>query len=291
MMRISELTVAIDSMGDKLVDMREKSFSGALRFFRFKDDFQVAQVSMIDQQAMNSSALQSSSGGLTAGQATVRIKTDSTRPNEPEKTVEEKAYPPKRNVVKAELDTSAVQVAKMNPLDTLDFHFLDSVVQERTKSEKILVTASLQQARNVKNTLSNNSTRVTNLSSQMNRYKVEKYKKYSQAFACLVMFLIGAPLGSIIKKGGLGVPVIISVFFFIIYYVLSISGEEYAKADVMDGRQAVWIANMILFPVGLFFLRQARIDARLFDKDIYIIWWDKMIEKYVKKKKIGKSVK
>ena len=118
-----------------------------------------------------------------------------------------------------------------------------------------------------------------NLRLETDRYKIEKYKKYSQALACIVMFLIGAPLGAIIKKGGLGVPVIISIFFFIIYYVVTILSEKWAKAWFIDGAYAVWSADIILLPIGLFFLRQARVDARLFDADFYRVVLDKFRHK------------
>ncbi len=277
MMQITQLTSAIDSMKSRVGDLKETSFSGALRFFRFKDDFDVIKPSI---NKTESKPVETDDGRIARVEQTQRTDTQISS-KEPE-------------IAKPDSNQHAPQhVAKLKipkpkkGLDTLTLKHLDSMAIAKLKTKKVLITGALQQARNVKNTVVSNDTRISNLSSTLNRYKVEKYKKYSQAFACIVMFLIGAPLGSIIKKGGLGVPVIISVFFFIIYYVLSISGEEYAKADVMDGQYAVWIANVILFPVGLFFLRQARVDARLFDKDIYIIWWDRMMEKYLKRKKVG----
>lgn len=86
------------------------------------------------------------------------------------------------------------------------------------------------------------------------------------------MFLIGAPLGAIIKRGGLGFPVIISIFFFIIFYVLTSVGDKWAKSGVVDGLYAAWMANVILLPVGVFFLKQARKDAKIFDADFYNVW-------------------
>ncbi len=146
---------------------------------------------------------------------------------------------------------------------------------ENVNRRAVVINNALRQARNLKVNLNSQEQRVKNLIYEQNRYTIEKYKKYSQAFACIVMFLIGAPLGAIIKKGGLGVPVIISIFFFIIYYVLTITSEKWAKADLVQGEYAVWTADVILLPVGLFFLRQARIDARLFDTDFYLVVWDK----------------
>jgi lipopolysaccharide export system permease protein len=153
---------------------------------------------------------------------------------------------------------------------------------------KVSITQNaLNKARNFKVNITGVRIKSASIESRIDSYNVEKYKKYSQAFACIVMFLIGAPLGAIIKKGGLGVPVIVSIFFFIIYYVLTISSEKWAKANVMDGEIAVWTADVILFPFGLFFLRQARIDARLFDWDFYLVVLER-VKTFLEKRKILK---
>ena len=98
----------------------------------------------------------------------------------------------------------------------------------------------------------------------------------AHALACFSMFLIGAPLGAIIKRGGLGFPVLVSVLFFIIYYVVSIGGEKYAKGGAVPVILGVWMANILLLPVGLFFLRQAKKDARLFDSDFYRVIFNRI---------------
>lgn len=94
------------------------------------------------------------------------------------------------------------------------------------------------------------------------------------------MFLIGAPLGSIIKKGGLGVPVLVSILFFILYYVLDLLGTKWARQYTISVHTGVWMANVILFGIGLIFLRQARVDARLFDADFYNVALDKLKKRF-----------
>ena len=106
--------------------------------------------------------------------------------------------------------------------------------------------------------------------------------------ACLIMFLIGAPLGAIIKKGGLGVPVLISIVFFIIFYILSILGEKWAKEGVVLIPYGMWAANLILLLVGLLFLRQARNDSRLFESDVYIASLSRFVSKFYKSVKQDK---
>jgi len=100
-------------------------------------------------------------------------------------------------------------------------------------------------------------------------FRIEVYRKYSQSMAVLLMFLIGAPLGSIIKKGGLGVPILVSILFFIIYYVLSIMGEKYGREFVMPVGIGMWMSNLVLLPAGLFFLYQAYNDSGLLEMDFW----------------------
>ena len=109
------------------------------------------------------------------------------------------------------------------------------------------------------------------LTRNLDIFSIQYYKMVSTAFACLTMFMIGAPLGAIIKKGGLGIPVLVSIVFFIIYYVISLAAEKQARQNLLDPLLAVWVPNLILMPIGLFFLRQARKDARLLEADYYLV--------------------
>jgi lipopolysaccharide export system permease protein len=117
--------------------------------------------------------------------------------------------------------------------------------------------------------------------SEERTYTAERHRRYTQSVACLIMFLIGAPLGSIIKKGGLGVPVLISIVFFIIFYVFSMLGEKWAREGIVQIPVGVWGGNFILFWVGIFFLRQARNDSRLLEADAYRIAFNRL------KKRLG----
>lgn len=168
------------------------------------------------------------------------------------------------------LDTTLVAATR----DSIDSYY------EKFKYKKgDVVTNALSKVKNIRNSVSAVGRRVKGDQNNIDKYSVEKYKKYSQAFACFVMFLIGAPLGAIIKKGGLGVPVIVAIFFFIIYYVLTITSEKWAKGGLVDPKLAVWYANIILMPFGLYFLSRAKVDARLFEWDSYKIWFQKRFRK------------
>jgi lipopolysaccharide export system permease protein len=102
------------------------------------------------------------------------------------------------------------------------------------------------------------------------RYQAEWHRKFTLSIACLVLFFIGAPLGAIIRKGGLGMPVVISVVFFIIFHVLSIMGEKLAKEGEIPPYIGMWMATVILFPVGVFLTIKATSDSSLFDADAYL---------------------
>jgi len=102
------------------------------------------------------------------------------------------------------------------------------------------------------------------------RHEVEWHKKFPLSFACFVLFFIGAPLGAIIRKGGLGMPVVVSVVFFIIFHVLSITGEKFAKEGVLPARPGMWMASAILLPVGIFLPCRATADPSMFDIDAHI---------------------
>jgi lipopolysaccharide export system permease protein len=96
------------------------------------------------------------------------------------------------------------------------------------------------------------------------KHKVEWHRKWSLAVACIIFFLIGAPLGAIIRKGGFGMPVIVSVGFFITYHIVSVTAEKMVKESEISVTEGMWVANFILLPVGLFLSYKANTDSQLF---------------------------
>ena len=111
---------------------------------------------------------------------------------------------------------------------------------------------------------------------ELRTFDIQWHKILASSLACIAMFLIGAPLGAIIKRGGLGVPFLVSIVFFIIYYILSMQGEKIAKQGTISVATGIWAADLILMIFGLLFLRQARADARLFEADFYRVVFDKI---------------
>lgn len=106
-------------------------------------------------------------------------------------------------------------------------------------------------------------------------HQIEWHRKISLSLACLVLFLIGAPLGSIIRKGGLGSPLVLSVVFFMIFYFLSNTGEKMSKEGSLQPILGMWISTIVLVPFGLFLTSKALKDSQLFNKEYYFRAWQK----------------
>ena len=104
---------------------------------------------------------------------------------------------------------------------------------------------------------------------QLYRSKVEWHKKISLPVSILIFFLIGAPLGAIIRRGGLGLPVVVSVIFFVIYYIISLSGEKLAKEGNWDAVYGMWLSTFILTPIAIYLTYKATNDSALLDTDWY----------------------
>lgn len=108
------------------------------------------------------------------------------------------------------------------------------------------------------------------------KYEVDWHKKLTIPFACLVFFLIGAPLGAIIRKGGLGTPAVISIFFFVVWYVISLSGEKLVEEGLINSIAGMWASSFILLPVGLFLTYKASNDSVIMNVDTYIAFFKKI---------------
>jgi lipopolysaccharide export system permease protein len=107
-------------------------------------------------------------------------------------------------------------------------------------------------------------------------HQIEWHRKISLSLACLVLFLIGAPLGSIIRKGGLGSPLVFSIIFFMVFYFLSSTGEKMGKEGSMDPKIGMWLSTIVLVPIGIFLIIKALNDSQVFNKEFYFRSWKKL---------------
>lgn len=119
---------------------------------------------------------------------------------------------------------------------------------------------------------------------QVNRHAIEWHRKFTLSFACIVLFLIGAPLGAIVRKGGLGMPVVFSVIFFVIFHMISITGEKLAREGVLSPFEGMWLSSLVLLPVGLFLTYKATTDSALLDREAYIRMFQRLFKLISSKK-------
>jgi len=144
-------------------------------------------------------------------------------------------------------------------IQSLDFH----------KKEQVYATAT-NISRNTKSRLNSLTENIYARNKYINRHKVEWHKKLTLPFACVILFFIGAPLGAIIRKGGLGMPIVISVIFFLLFHILSTTGEKMAKEGSVSVFEGMWLASFILFPIGIFLTLKATSDSPIFKADAYV---------------------
>lgn len=159
-----------------------------------------------------------------------------------------------------------------NTIDTLDQTPLSAEIFNisslpKNKRNRLLKAAS-NLVRSTKSYVYNTQRELKYKHKRLRKANIEWHRKFTLSFACIVLFLVGAPLGAIIRKGGMGMPVLISIIFFLVYHISSITGEKSALQGVITATEGMWISSLILTPMGLYFTYKAANDARLLNTTI-----------------------
>jgi lipopolysaccharide export system permease protein len=141
--------------------------------------------------------------------------------------------------------------------------FLPDSARENVNQNARNMASSIRLSSESLITMSNDKDRL------LRRHKIEWHRKIVLSLACLVLFLVGAPLGSIIRKGGLGTPLIFAIIFFMVFYFSSTTGEKFAKENTFTPFAGMWMATFVLTPVGIFLTYKAMRDSQLFNKESY----------------------
>ncbi len=147
---------------------------------------------------------------------------------------------------------------------------VDSIFyKERPGMTPSYLAQALLKAQRVKQDYEFKSYQMEDYRKTIRRHGIEMQKKFTLSFACLIFFFIGAPLGAIIRKGGLGTPLVISVFLFIVYYIIDNTGYKMARDGKLAVWQGMWLSAAVLTPLGVFFTYKAMKDSAVFDIDAY----------------------
>jgi len=144
-----------------------------------------------------------------------------------------------------------------------------------------IITSALNSARTYENIAGDAANDITVRQKSLYKHRIEWNRKFTLSFAIFILFLIGAPLGSIIRKGGLGMPLVISVIFFLTYHIISITGEKFAREGVIVAYKGMWLSSVLLLPLGIFLMYKATTDSALFDRDAYVKFFNKFIPKKI----------
>jgi len=143
----------------------------------------------------------------------------------------------------------------------------DSLIPDSLRT--LVYSATIAEVNNARNVLQMASVDYKNQNDDFTSHEIEWHKKLSLSIACIVLFFIGAPLGSIIRKGGLGLPLVMALLFFMIFYLLNIFGEKFTKDHVLIPIIGMWLPVIVLSPVGFFLTYKAMHDSQLFNKEYY----------------------
>ena len=167
-----------------------------------------------------------------------------------------------------------MEVAATESADTLYSPVVinfDSLYQAQSPGRKVtLLNKAKQLAEGVRTDYYFRAANMGDEGYKVRRHLTEWHKKFTLSFACLIFFFIGAPLGAIIRKGGLGVPVIISVLLFIFYYIIDNMGYKMARDGVWAAWEGMWLSSAVLTPLGMFLTYKAVNDSVILNADTYL---------------------
>jgi lipopolysaccharide export system permease protein len=155
-----------------------------------------------------------------------------------------------------------------------------NVIELIPNDKKIMaIQTAKDQVRSIKEVLSRKELFIDDNKLRISGFLVELNRKFTLALSCLVLFFIGAPLGAIIRKGGLGLPVVTAVLFFLVFHIISTIGEKSAKEGTLTPFIGMWLAIFALTPLGIFLTYKATVDSSLFDIDLYKRWFKQVFTK------------
>lgn len=178
---------------------------------------------------------------------------------------------------------------KKLPLDSLHALLnLDSILLAKSNREKEMIyDNAIEKASALQTEINYKQEYAMGHTKYVRRHEIEWHKKYVLAFASFIFFFIGAPLGAIIRKGGMGMPVVISTLFFVAYYIVSLTGEKMVRESVLLAYQGMWLATSILLPLGIYFTYKATYDSALMDSETYTKIFERILKVFkLKKKKV-----
>ncbi len=252
------------SMKSENVPYRREEFREKHTIIEFNSDFNMVDGEIMGKQssAKDMAKLQSSIDSMT-------VVGDSIG-RQYYKEVSEGTFRPSYGLTKE--DTVKIEKADIHEYNVDSLYEVASLTQKQK-----VISSAVSRAENVASDLGFKKFTMENNDYSIRKHKTEWHKKITISLSCLLFFFIGAPLGGIIRKGGLGMPVIVSVLVFIIYYIIDNTGYKMAR----DGKWVVWMgmwtSSAVLAPLGIFLTYKSNKDSVVLNADAYINWFKKIV--------------
>ena len=245
----------------KNVPYRREVFRQKEMLVNFDANFNELDASYLDNQHVSKDIVR-----LTHDIDSVNVVRDSLRTNLSVQMREEKLY---ANSFE-EVDT--VNVLKVDKVYDVDTLFAKSTYRQA----KNIMNNAVSRINTVSNDIQYSKTVISDSDWYFTKHSLEWHRKFTLSFACLIFFFIGAPLGAIIRKGGLGMPAVVAVLMFIVYYIIDTMGVKMAREAVWEVWQGMWLSSAVLLPIGIFLTYKAATDSTLFNIDGWKLFLKKL---------------
>lgn len=272
MLNLSQLQQACDSLQREL-DRKSRQFYNSMimnNFFKMSSQFQKRLVSPAARMI-------SASPPASAPPGSALISPGKTDQGKPTPVLKKPVFQNQISGVKEpalhqQLTASTDSVLNTKPV--LKVHNFDSLFLSYTpRKQQDIVKYALNNTSMNQYSVVSTSSNLTFDMRYLRRHEIEWHRKFTLSLACLIFLFIGAPLGAIIRKGGLGMPTVISTLLFILYYVISLTGEKFVRESVLSAYQGMWLSSFILVIAGVFLTYEATNDSAILNLDAYLNWF------------------
>ena len=265
---------------NEVVDDKEYKMKRPFETMKFDKQYVSFDISDFNMTESDGSALKGHQSMLNINQLVIAIDSLENNSNERQSSYKNSfknklQHLSSKDVINKNTNSKKVDI---DTITTFNWPLLDNFSEkEQTSIINMALSASKNQVDNIELNIKDFERQGTNI----RKHQQVLHEKFSLSIACLLFFFIGAPLGAIIRKGGLGLPIVISVVFFVIYYVITITSQRIAIAGDIPIFLGVWLSSIIILPIGIFLTIKATTDSALLDRES----WKKTIRKIFKKNK------
>ena len=243
------------------VPYRREVFRQKEMLVNFDANFNEVDASYLDNQHVSKDIVR-----LTHDIDSVNVVRDSLRTNLSAQMREEKLY------ANSFSEKDTMNVLKMDKVYDFDTLFAKSTYRQA----KNIMNNTVSRINAVSNDIQYSKTVITDSDWYFTKHSLEWHRKFTLSFACLIFFFIGAPLGAIIRKGGLGMPAVVAVVMFVVYYIIDTMGVKMAREAVWEVWQGMWLSSGVLLPIGIFLTYKAATDSVLFNVDGWKMFFKKL---------------